>query len=470
MTVTPSPHAPPPVSPGRDGSPARPAWRTRSRRLFVLALGLAWLLPLALVALAAGAERPSEVERPSGVEVSAVDHAPSVGETATNPARATPTPGQAGGVSPVAVGNATTAPTWSIVITTKAPTVARAPVAPANTPTPDRATAAYVKAVPRPSDIEFTWLASVYSAGFVATAAIVLGFPGAIFNSTFTANYARIMRFLPKRRTRRRAVPNWVLLALGVGLTATVNTIAVSGLDFTRVTLLTIAATATASLITSLIGEVPHWIHSRRTTGKKSKVVLYGGGFTLTCMFALLTLLAKLQPPYVYGSIVGISHNRVGRKDRRREGRHLAIGFTLLAVTAVAAWFGREPVLDALDADPHNDLLHLTVMVLGAVFVTGVQSAVFALLPVTFLKGREVRAWSRFGWAVLELSLAVGFVYIFLSPANRKVTTTASIGPSLVLFLVFGLFSLSFWAYFKLRPTVKRKRKQSATEPQSASR
>ncbi|MEU7524309.1 FGLLP motif-containing membrane protein [Saccharothrix sp. NPDC042600] len=434
---------------------------TGRRHVVALVVGLFTLLLAGLVALSTDADHSAG----TSTRATSTTEATPGGDTALagDPAAAAVVHDLAH-ARPPAAGNAvraqpatTAAPTWSIVITTRAPPAARAPASPAQSSTPAPAVAAYVKSVPRPGDIEFTWVATGYSVGFVATGAVVLGFPGALFNSTFTANYARIMRFLPRRRRRRRGSPNWLRLSFGVALAAVVNTAAGSALTFSKYTLFALGATAVASLITSLIGEIPAWWRSRRATGKKSKVVLYGGGIAITCMFALLTLLAKLQPPYVYGSVVGISHNKAGRKDPRRDGRIIAIGFTLLVLAGGAAWFGREPVLDALEADPDNDLLVLTAMTLGAIFVTGVQSTVFALLPLTFLKGREVRAWSRFIWFVLQVTVALAFVYVFLSPANRRVTTATSIGPSLTLFIAFGLFSVLFWGYFKLRPTAKRK-------------
>ncbi|MEU7524315.1 FGLLP motif-containing membrane protein [Saccharothrix sp. NPDC042600] len=321
-------------------------------------------------------------------------------------------------------------------------------------PPVDLAKVPYVASVPDPAEIRLTWSDGAYSLGLVAAAAVLIGFPGAIFNGTFTSNYNRIMRFgAAWRRRKRIALPGWARLALGILASATISTLARPGLGFGAQTLVVLLAGAVASLVASMLVEMPMWLHMRSRTGYQRTVRLYPGGFVIALAFALLTWIAELQPGYIYGTLVGMAYLDLDRKDAVLHGKFTAIGYAVAASVGFAAWFLRTPFNARLAADPASVPLLAITVCLGALFVTCVQSAVFALMPLKFMSGKDILTWSRAGWAALQFTLAVGFAYIFLSPATPRGSSAEKILPAAVLFVSFALFSFAFWGYFRWRPT-----------------
>ena len=76
------------------------------------------------------------------------------------------------------------------------------------------------------------------------------------------------------------------------------------------------------------------------------------------------------------------------------------------------------------------------------------------MLPMKFLDGRKVFKWSRTAWAVLFFLGVFATVHVLLRPGSGYVGSTSD-GVSVsvaALFAFFGIGSILFWAYFRLRP------------------
>ncbi|MEA2588356.1 MAG: hypothetical protein QOH66_1283, partial [Actinomycetota bacterium] len=92
---------------------------------------------------------------------------------------------------------------------------------------------------------------------------------------------------------------------------------------------------------------------------------------------------------------------------------------------------------------------------LAAIFVAGLTTLVFSLIPLRFLEGTKVTRWSRKAWVALFAAGLFAFVHILLQqPSSGYVGHTQSNQKWVViaLFVGFGLFSVAFWAYFRFRP------------------
>jgi uncharacterized membrane protein YidH (DUF202 family) len=75
------------------------------------------------------------------------------------------------------------------------------------------------------------------------------------------------------------------------------------------------------------------------------------------------------------------------------------------------------------------------------------------LLPLRFLNGAKVVAWSRTAWAALFGLALFGTLHVLLAPGSGYVGSTNRVKVSVVvLYVGFGLASFAFWAYFRFRP------------------
>ena len=92
--------------------------------------------------------------------------------------------------------------------------------------------------------------------------------------------------------------------------------------------------------------------------------------------------------------------------------------------------------------------------VLAALFIAGIEGLVFDLLPLRFLSGAQLLAWNRRTWAVLFGVGCVLFFHVLLDPSNGYTAnpSTTPLTTILLLFALFGIASVTFWAYFRFRP------------------
>jgi hypothetical protein len=81
-------------------------------------------------------------------------------------------------------------------------------------------------------------------------------------------------------------------------------------------------------------------------------------------------------------------------------------------------------------------------------FVGGLQALVFGFVPVRFLPGAKVWAWSKRVWALLFTIGMFGFLHVLLHPEDDY---EGSLTTMIVLFVAFAAASGAFWAYFRYR-------------------
>ena len=91
---------------------------------------------------------------------------------------------------------------------------------------------------------------------------------------------------------------------------------------------------------------------------------------------------------------------------------------------------------------------------LAAIFIGGIEGALFSLVPLRFLPGHHIVQWSRIAWAVLAFATAFLFVDVLLRPRAGYLgrSSTASAVVTYGLFALFGAASIAFWAWFRANP------------------
>jgi hypothetical protein len=164
----------------------------------------------------------------------------------------------------------------------------------------------------------------------------------------------------------------------------------------------------------------------------------------------LLTRLTAFQPGYLYGLLIGFSF--ATELSVRDEGRATAIASAWVLALTVLAWFGLAMVRGW--GDPAGAVTILLTAALTTVVVAGFEGVVFGLLPLRFLPGAAVFAWSRRTWTVLFVAGFFGFLHILVNPQSGYLADTART-PMLtvvLLFVFFGAVSVALWAYFLFRP------------------
>ncbi len=284
---------------------------------------------------------------------------------------------------------------------------------------------------------------------------MLFAFPSKLFNSTVEENYDEIRGWfrLPARAVDTASSVSRTATFLGLSFVAAV---VLGFLDpefgFNLNSVVIVVGFALSLVVMSAGFSVPAAIAIHRQTGEWGKLNFLPGTLLVSIAMVLLSRLLNFQPGYFYGALAGVAF--ASALNGRTQGRLTAANWTWALAISVAAWFARMPVSDAA-AQPDAALFWIGFEAfLVLTFLWGIESLVVAMLPMRFLDGPKVMAWSRPAWATLLVVGLFATIHVLLTPSAGYVghtTSEVTIGV-LVIFAVFGAMSVGLWAYFRYRP------------------
>ncbi|HEX2118124.1 MAG TPA: FGLLP motif-containing membrane protein [Acidimicrobiales bacterium] len=313
---------------------------------------------------------------------------------------------------------------------------------------------ALVTALPRPDDVDFSAAALLASAAVVASMLFLIAFPGELFNTTLETHYDEVRGWFglgPKRPEdrsgRSQFLPFAAFLLVGGILVSLLNpafTVDRSGLGAA------LGLTIAIGIIT-LAYDIPSLAWVRRNYGDWGRLVILPGTILIGVACVILSRVVHFLPGYFYGLIAGLAFRR--QIADAVKGRLTALSVVVVLALSVTSWLAMAPVSAAADKPGASLSLLILEAMLGGIFWCGLDSLVIGMLPLRFLGGSDVRAWSKAGWVVLFVLTQMAFVHILLRPSTGYVADTTHSPTAIVIFLfvLFALFSIAFWAYFRFR-------------------
>lgn len=170
----------------------------------------------------------------------------------------------------------------------------------------------------------------------------------------------------------------------------------------------------------------------------------------LAAVCVLISRLSGMQPGYMYGIIGTFTFTvALGRID---EGRMEARGAVALLALALVAWFARIPFQPTPGVPTSGASLIINSGLVG-IFVVAVEGLVFGLIPLQFLPGRKIFAWSRWRWLVLWGSGLALFAHVLVYPVTvaQPNPDPASLTTTLVSVAIYGAIAIVFWGAFRWR-------------------
>jgi hypothetical protein len=136
----------------------------------------------------------------------------------------------------------------------------------------------------------------------------------------------------------------------------------------------------------------------------------------------------------------------------REQGHTVAVTSLVTLAVAVAAWLAWVPVSAQSVAQPASFGWAVASNFLAAVFVSGMVGLLIGLVPLRFLPGEKLASWHRGVWGAVFGLAALSVIEVMLRPriggahlASAPLVTTVG------LFVGFGIVSIAFWGYFKVR-------------------
>ena len=311
------------------------------------------------------------------------------------------------------------------------------------------------------------------SVGIMTFIMLLVGAPTPIFNSTLSANRVLIERWARRRRPAwlrrmrptRTSKPNGAAATSGgsrAGLSHTwpglflyllLATFVYAFLDASfpgpgsaQVLFTTMMAIAIGTAVSQLPEE--RYVRTRYASRGTVDVALWTIILAAGCV--VITRVSGIQPGYVYGIIGGFTFTVALSKDDK--GRMAFRGMGVLLIVGVAAWFARIP-FQPLGGLIGGDVGSLANVVLAGVFVSAVQGAAIALIPLRFLAGDPLLAASRRRWVILwGLSLLL-FAHVILYPVSsfRPQPSESGLWSLVVVVAAYAAVALGFWWFFRRR-------------------
>lgn len=325
-------------------------------------------------------------------------------------------------------------------------------------------------AIPKPSDVPWG-LRSVLTTLAVASALLFLiGFPADIVNKTIEENREEINGWfrgweprLASLRTRIGglsiygfsvadlwATP-WRRLTWFTVIAALLTTFVDPTAGFDIKTLLLFAGLGVAFPLTTMAYTASQESFARRFSGTPAVLNVLPLGLCLAGFCALFSYVAGFVPGYVFGLIAGYMTAREVERSLSTEdaGRSALVASGTLLAVALLAWVALERTHSA------SALPLLAVdAVLCAVFILGVQTLVFGLIPLRYLDGHKLWSWNRGAWIAVYGPAMFCFIHVMVLNRERVLAdgSAPALVPTLALFIGFGALSMAFWAYFRYRP------------------
>ncbi len=317
-----------------------------------------------------------------------------------------------------------------------------------------------------PNEVPWDPLSLLRSALLAAGVLLLVAFPAQIFNSTLQAHYEEVAGWFRFLGFVRRLVPGWrppngqegpprppsrYLLAgvflLGGLLGASLDPhFALDAATFEAVIAILIAGAITTSLHIAVRA-----IALRRLTGLRGYARVYWLGVVVAIVCVAVSKLTDAQPGYLYGVLLGFTLGRAAAPlKRHHEGALVGLGSGVVLVVSVGIWLAWAPVKALAVGTGIFPVVVLSTAMAG-VFLAGMTSLLFDLLPLRWLDGEKLLDWRRYLWVVLTAIATFLYVHVVLNNAAGTPQPGRNLAVTLVLFAAFGGLSTAFWAYFRYR-------------------
>ncbi len=309
---------------------------------------------------------------------------------------------------------------------------------------------------------------------------LLLVFPSELFNSTFDEHHDRVMARLrrmtgmePKPSTgevepappRSRGMQVGLFL-LVVAIGALLAELLDPHVGFNAGSVALFVGAVCATLVGAALAGVVGGSYRRarkHPTDAILKVVPLGLVVAAVCV--IISRSVHFQPGYLFGLLGGLSFTVA--LDKREAGRSRLAACVVTLLVALGAWLVFGPVSSVAN-HPHPAVWAVVLnAVLAALFIGGIEGLLFGLLPLKFMPGHQLAQWSWAAWAAITMAVAVLFVQVLLRPSTGYLgkSSTASVTVTYGLFVVFGILSVAFWGWFRLRPDAPAVAAAAPVEP-----
>jgi hypothetical protein len=286
------------------------------------------------------------------------------------------------------------------------------------------------------------------AAGLALALLVLVAIPTELLGATLEANSGRLGRAFGRVSglldtaqdkllafTRTRAVAA-ALITLLVGI---IFGFTDPGFGFDPVSVRLVLSCAIAFFVLGYVASVIGGAIVRRVWNAESVIVIQPSIVLFAIAGVILARLFDFSPGFLVGLAIGL--------ELLRETRRIVLGavltqFGIVLALTVGAWVAYS--LFTPGPDFAGMLVEDTLVAVTAEGLTGLAVAV---LPLTFLEGRQIFESSKALWVAVFLAIETAFALIVL-PTALSGTEVSDLGVWLLVLVGFAVVTLSLWWWF----------------------
>lgn len=374
---------------------------------------------------------------------------------------------------------ATASPTPSPTPSPTSTPIARVLAAVATPPTPEAvetvavrtessARPEMIRLVPSPSEISLDGAVVATNMSFAGLTILIVLFAAQLFNQTISENRDRVEALAARAAAPVRPVWNGITApvrsvsvgsrllnvaagpALLLGLTAVIYGLAEPNFGFNERSLIVAASVLVCVSATTYLSEGGEAFLARLRYGQTTGVRALPVAVCIAACSVALARLADLQPAVIYGFVGTAVFLRPSTLTVEQAGKTAFLPSLALLAVSLLAWALVIPARHfAKDSEAIAPIFIESIAV--TIFIVGVQSTFFNMLPLAFLDGQKIWRWNKPIWLAMMVVSTALFWHVFLNRdgAYGGALGTASVAAFAVLFGGLAI-SIGAWAVFAI--------------------
>lgn len=328
-----------------------------------------------------------------------------------------------------------------------------------NQPPPSRnepsTPSALSSALPTLADILQSPASFAEAGGFGALILLLIAIPAHFLDDTIEANAHRITGWFSRlapladrwRRVRARLPHIPFTGPMIIVLASVAFGFADPQFGFDLVSLRTTLALAIGLLLVMEVPNVATSVLLRRRWSERARVVVQPGALILSLAGVVASRIFGFHPGLLIGLVMGLELASDVRSEHRKRAVALRMGIT--AGIAAGAWL-LYSLLTATGPEPHDFAGLLTRETLVAATDEGLTGLVVALIPVTFMEGKQLFDGSKWLWAAIAVPVAFLFAVLVLPRAFTEEGPGTSFWAWIAVLVIFSVLAFAAWLAFRV--------------------
>jgi hypothetical protein len=316
----------------------------------------------------------------------------------------------------------------------------------------------FISSVPSPTDGGPLLRVLIDDALLALLLLALLSLPVTIVNSTAEANADRIGALtarLSRRLQLARAgawahrVPLAGALAVSAVLSAVLYGFVEPSFGLDRASMTLVLGISLALLFLNCMERLSQIFYLQRAHHVRASMDLFPGFALVAIACVLISRVTGLQPGLVLGPLATM---KVAKElDESQKGRAMAMAYIGLTLLSTVAWVTRSWAM-GLVGDTSSVASQTVGVAWTTLIVSGVLGILFNIVPMRFLQGADLLAWSKVTWAAFAAFGAIGFAHLVFRPESGPGDFARRTTYLLIMLAVYLVVAVAFWAWFRYRP------------------